>query len=205
LSLVAVFTISTSHIHISDTERTATYLPAQRRHLRELQQLDSSVRLDSAPKPSAEQVSSFRKCIDEYVAGTGRSSSSGASSQVVTEAGQGRSQLLLTLQQDGRYAGLKNLNAQKRGEKLQPLAFAEPASTADIAAVAKCSVGAGLKFTARNGGHHYEANSLLDNGVVIDMIKLQELTVNSKDNTAVLGAGQKLARAARDCCRWHCT
>jgi FAD/FMN-containing dehydrogenase len=105
----------------------------------------------------------------------------------------------VTFQQDSRFGALKNLNAQKRGEKMQPLAFAEPGSTADVAAVVKCSVNAGLRFTARNGGHHYEANSLLDGGVVIDLVKLQELKVNKQDNTAVIGAGQKLVRGpARD-------
>lgn len=63
-------------------------------------------------------------------------------------------------------------------------------------------MGAGLAFRARNGGHHYEANSLLDNGVVIDLNKLQELTVNEKEGTAVLGAGQKLVSAESG--RWRC-
>jgi FAD/FMN-containing dehydrogenase len=137
------------------------------------------------------QIAAFRRCLDEYT--SGRVSSSAGDSRVVTEAGQ-RPQLTLTFQQDSRFAALKNLNAQKRGERMQPLAFAEPGSTADAAAVVKCSVTAGLRFTARNGGHHYEANSLLDGGVVIDLVKLQELKVNKQDNSVVIGAGQKLVR-----------
>lgn len=88
--------------------------------------------MQSTPKPTADQVASFRRCIDEFT--SGKSSSSSA---IVTEAG-GRSQLTVTLQQDGgRYGTLKDLNAQKRGEKLTPLAFAEPGSTADVAAVVR--------------------------------------------------------------------
>jgi hypothetical protein len=166
--------------------------PAHRRSLRALQQqLDPAVPLQSTPNPSSEQVANFRNCLDDYVSGKTTSSSG----NIVTERA-GHSQLRLTFPQDSRFAVLKNLNAQKRGAKLQPLAFAEPGSTAEVAALVRCSVGAGLKFTARNGGHHYEANSLLDNGVVIDMNKLQTLTINANASTIVLGAGQKLVSGA---------
>ena len=51
---------------------------------------------------------------------------------------------------------------------------------------------AGVRFTARNGGHQYEANSLLDNGVVVDLVKLQALDVDDASSTVVVGAGQKV-------------
>lgn len=114
------------------TLSSSTRTPGHRRSLR-AQSLAAGVQIQSTPKPTADQVASFRRCIDEYTSGSSSSSSSG----IVTEAG-GRSQLTVTLQQDGgRYGTLKNLNAQKRGEKLTPLAFAEPGSTADVAAVVR--------------------------------------------------------------------
>lgn len=114
------------------TPSSSTRMPGHRRSLRALQQSLAGVQLQSTPKPTADQVASFRRCIDEYISGK-----SSSSSTIVTEAGS-RSQLTVTLQQDGgRYGTLKNLNAQKRGEKLTPLAFAEPGSTADVAAVVR--------------------------------------------------------------------
>lgn len=195
LALVTLLGIVLQSQLPANSDITSRNPTAHRRSLRALQQqLDPAVQLLAVPRPSADQISNFRKCLDDYVSGKTTSSSG----SIVTEQGR-RSQLTVTLQQDSRFAVLKNLNAQKRGEKLQPLAFAEPGSTADVAALVRCSAGAGLKFTARNGGHHYEANSLLDNGVVIDMNKLQELIINAKDSTMVLGAGQKLV-SLRACC-----
>lgn len=203
LTILAVIAVTLHVLTPSYSSPESRQTQSHRRSLRSLQQqLDPAVQLKSVPKPSSAQVVTFRNCINDYASGRS-SSSSGSNANIVTEAG--RSQLTVTLQQDGGYATLKNLNAQKRGEPLQPLAFAEPASTADVAALVRCSVAAGLQFTARNGGHHYEANSLLDNGVVIDMIKLQELTVNDKDGTAVLGAGQKLVSRCSCCGQTHCS
>ncbi|WIA13183.1 hypothetical protein OEZ85_006775 [Tetradesmus obliquus] len=73
-----------------------------------------------------------------------------------------------------------------------PLAFVQPASAADVSAAVRCSVEAGLRFVARNGGHNYEANSLVGGGVVIDLINLQELKIDSKANSMTVGAGYRL-------------
>jgi hypothetical protein len=129
---LAVATLLSITLHTPSSSFSTT---GHRRSLRALQQrLDAGVQLQSTPKPTADQVANFRRCIDEYTSGK---SSGGSSSAIVTEAG-GRSQLTVTLQQDGgRYGTLKNLNAQKRGEKLTPLAFAEPGRTADVATVVR--------------------------------------------------------------------
>ncbi len=44
----------------------------------------------------------------------------------------------------------------------------------------------------RNGGHSYVDESLLDNGVVIDLILLTKLDVNNEAGTITVGAGWKL-------------
>jgi hypothetical protein len=69
----------------------------------------------------------------------------------------------------------------------------------------------GLKFAPRNGGHSYEANSLLDGGVVIDLRALNSLQVDAGKGQIVLGAGRKLVRAGRallcgcaGCACWVC-
>jgi FAD/FMN-containing dehydrogenase len=60
----------------------------------------------------------------------------------------------VTLQQQDAngYKLLQTRNAQLRGSRIMPLAFVQPSSSADVSAAVRCSVGAGLRFVARNGG-----------------------------------------------------
>ena len=44
-------------------------------------------------------------------------------------------------------------------------------------------------FRVRSGGHSYEAYSLMDNGLIIDISKLQKLQINKLNGTVQVGAG----------------
>lgn len=125
-------------------------LSTTRRVLAARQQLEG-VTYQSRPSTTPSQLSSFRNCLNEFSS----KGSSSSSSKVVTEAGSRPSgSLKVTLTNENQYGYLQNLNAQTRGTKnLQPVAFAEPGSTADVAAVVKCANSAGLRFAPRNGGH----------------------------------------------------
>ena len=52
-----------------------------------------------------------------------------------------------------------------------PAAFALPATGRQLSAVITCANRLGLPWTARDGGHNYEATSLVNGGVVIDLSK----------------------------------
>ncbi|MGE7906687.1 FAD-binding oxidoreductase [Peribacillus sp. NPDC094092] len=49
-----------------------------------------------------------------------------------------------------------------------------------------------LPFRVRSGGHSYEAFSLVDGGLVIDVSGLQKLQINKEGGTAQIGAGFRL-------------
>ncbi|KAF6253875.1 hypothetical protein COO60DRAFT_1544256 [Scenedesmus sp. NREL 46B-D3] len=130
--------------------------------------------LEAAARPTATQAHALQRCLAAARA-------SGAASMQVT------------LQQDARnYTLLQARNAQLRGSRIMPLAFVQPTSSGDVSAAVRCSVEAGLRFVARNGGHNYEANSLVGGGVVIDLINLHQLHIDAKAHTMTVGAGYRL-------------
>lgn len=49
-----------------------------------------------------------------------------------------------------------------------------------------------LPFRIRDGGHSYEAFSLVNGGLIIDVSRLQNLKINKEDGTAQIGAGVRL-------------
>ncbi|MFC0626292.1 FAD-dependent oxidoreductase [Kribbella deserti] len=73
----------------------------------------------------------------------------------------------------------------------RPQAIAQVANQADVVACVQKAAGRGLPFAARSGGHSYAGYSTPDNGVVVDVSALKQVTVRS-DNTAVIGAGAQL-------------
>lgn len=154
----------------------------------------SARRLLDAAADVQSQLSTFTTCLKEH----------NSDGSVVQESGAGSShgtarqmQVSVTMQRDPAYAGLQKMNAQLRGSKLLPIAFVEPTSTAEVAAVVHCCVRAGLEFVVRSGGHSYEANSLLDDGIVIDLNKLRDISIDTAAGTVTVGAGQKLVSTKR--------
>jgi hypothetical protein len=90
---------------------------------------------ESAAKPTTTQAQLLQRCL-----ASARPSGAGGS-------------LSVTFQQDAKgYKLLQTRNAQLRGARIMPLAFVQPASSADVSAAVRCSVEAGLRFVARNGG-----------------------------------------------------
>jgi FAD/FMN-containing dehydrogenase len=62
----------------------------------------------------------------------------------------------------------------------------------------RCAAGAGVKVTARSGGHSYAAYGIggQNGNLLVDLKFLKEITLNS-DNTVVSGAGNRLGDLAQ--------
>jgi hypothetical protein len=89
--------------------------------------------LETAAKPKAAQAQALQRCL-------------------AAARPSGAGNLSVTFQQDVQgYRLLQTRNAQLRGSRIMPLAFVQPASSADVSAAVRCSVEAGLRFVARNG------------------------------------------------------
>lgn len=62
----------------------------------------------------------------------------------------------------------------------------------DVAAALGSALDGGRPFRLRCGGHSYEGYSTLDDGVVIDVTDMNQVTVSDDRQTAVIGAGGRL-------------
>jgi FAD/FMN-containing dehydrogenase len=62
----------------------------------------------------------------------------------------------------------------------------------DVAAALGRALDEGRPFRLRCGGHSYEGYSTLDNGIVIDVSDMKQVSVSADRKTAVIGAGGKL-------------
>lgn len=82
----------------------------------------------------------------------------------------------------------------------KPGVFALPADEADVAAVVKCvsAENGNQKISPRSGGHSYTGYDLgsEDGWVVVDLKRLNDISVNKGAKTAVVGAGSKLGPMA---------
>jgi FAD/FMN-containing dehydrogenase len=74
----------------------------------------------------------------------------------------------------------------------KPAVFALPATPVDVQAVVKCANNANVSWAIRAGGHSYTAQSLLNNGLVIDVSSMLAININAAEGTMVVGAGQQL-------------
>ena len=187
--IAGILSVSSTLLQTDTTPSTVLqHSSLQRRRLTQsachIEKLTPGVKFDYRPVSSPNQLLTFRQCLDRHTAATREES------RDAERAATG--QLTVTFQGDNSFEALKAYNQQLRGTNLHPLAFAQPASTEDVAAVVQCCVTAGLRFAARNGGHHYEANSLLDGGVVIHLAKLRGFRIDKQAHTLTLGAGQQL-------------
>lgn len=75
----------------------------------------------------------------------------------------------------------------------KPVALLYPSSSADIAKALKCASSAGVKVSARGGGHSYASYGLGsgDGGFTIDLSSFKNITVDSK-GLATIGGGSRL-------------
>jgi FAD/FMN-containing dehydrogenase len=72
-----------------------------------------------------------------------------------------------------------------------PAAIAQCVRTADVQACVDAAASSGAVVAARSGGHSYAGYSAPDNGLVVDLSKMNSIVVRS-DGTAVIGAGARL-------------
>jgi FAD/FMN-containing dehydrogenase len=78
-------------------------------------------------------------------------------------------------------------------QKLTPYCIVQPESAADVAAAVTAIVATeGLNFAIRSGGHVMWGASNIDNGVTIDLGRLNTTTYNKETNVVSIGPG----------CRW---
>jgi hypothetical protein len=72
-----------------------------------------------------------------------------------------------------------------------PAAVAQPLDSAQVAALVRCSNTANLRMVIRGGGHSYEAMSLINHGLIIDLSKMRQLELldpSHADSTARAGS-----------------
>ena len=75
---------------------------------------------------------------------------------------------------------------------LRPLAVVQPANAADVATTVKFASGFTTPFAPRSGGHSYVGASGGDQGIQLDLRRLNSVTYNSSNRTVVVGAGASL-------------
>ena len=80
----------------------------------------------------------------------------------------------------------------ERFDSESPLAVARPINAADVQAAVRWAVSHGVPLRARSGGHSYAGYSTLSNGVVLDLRKMNGISVNRGAGTATIGAGAQL-------------
>ncbi|KAI5782096.1 hypothetical protein DFH27DRAFT_579765 [Peziza echinospora] len=80
----------------------------------------------------------------------------------------------------------------------QPLAVVIPDSAEDVSAAIKCAAAAGVKVSARSGGHSYAAFGLggHDGGLVIDLTLFNTVQVDQATGIAAVGSGVRLGNLA---------
>ena len=75
---------------------------------------------------------------------------------------------------------------------LRPLAVVQPANAADVATTVRFASGFTTPFAPRAGGHSYVGASAGDQGIQLDLRRLNAVTYNSSNGQVVVGAGANL-------------
>jgi FAD/FMN-containing dehydrogenase len=79
-----------------------------------------------------------------------------------------------------------------RFDHVLPDAVARPVDGADVRDAIRFCTGKGIGVRARSGGHSYAGYSTAAHGVVLDLRKLNTITVDAHAGTATVGAGVQL-------------
>ncbi|GLZ35942.1 FAD-linked oxidase [Lentzea sp. NBRC 105346] len=75
----------------------------------------------------------------------------------------------------------------------RPALIARCGSAGDVAAAVRYARETGLEIAVRGGGHSFSGASVCDDGLMIDLSRLNEVTVDPVNRTAVCGGGAALA------------
>ncbi|KUI62684.1 putative FAD-linked oxidoreductase YvdP [Cytospora mali] len=73
-----------------------------------------------------------------------------------------------------------------------PAAVIRPNSTEEVAAAVRCAADNGYKVQARSGGHSFANFGLGDGALTIDLVNIQNYSMNETTWYAAIGAGMKL-------------
>jgi FAD/FMN-containing dehydrogenase len=79
-----------------------------------------------------------------------------------------------------------------RFDAVIPSAVARPVDATDVRNAIRFTATKGIPVRARSGGHSYAGYSTLSDGVVLDLRKLNSITVDKSGATATVGAGAQL-------------
>jgi hypothetical protein len=79
-----------------------------------------------------------------------------------------------------------------RFDDVLPTAVARPIDSLDVRDAIRFTVSHDVQVRARSGGHSYAGYSTLSDGVVLDLRKLNHISVDKSAGTATVGAGSQL-------------
>ena len=78
-----------------------------------------------------------------------------------------------------------------------PALIARPRSAPDVAAAIRHARAEGLLIAVRGGGHSMPGHSVCDDGIVIDLRELNQVRVDPRAQTAIIGGGTLLGEVDR--------
>ncbi len=87
---------------------------------------------------------------------------------------------------------------QMRKPARYPAAIMRPTTAAEVSDAVRFARREGLQVTTRSGGHHVWGSVLRDDGLLVDMSRFREVTVNAADGTATVGPAVWSDRLARE-------
>src|SRR5437588_80624 len=79
----------------------------------------------------------------------------------------------------------------ERFDYVVPRAVARPLDTNDVRGAVRWAVAHGVPLRARSGGHSYAGYSTLTGGVVLDLLRMNRVTVDRRAGIATIGAGAR--------------
>ncbi|MHB8690591.1 MAG: FAD-binding oxidoreductase [Solirubrobacteraceae bacterium] len=79
-----------------------------------------------------------------------------------------------------------------RFDGVQPALVARPIDARDVRDAIRFTVAHGLGVRARSGGHSYAGYSTIEGGVMLDLRRLNQISVDKRSGTARIGAGAQL-------------
>jgi FAD/FMN-containing dehydrogenase len=79
-----------------------------------------------------------------------------------------------------------------RFDDILPTALARPVDARDVRDAIRFTVPRGIRVRARSGGHSYAGYSTVSDGVVLDLRRLNSISVDKRNGTATIGAGSQL-------------